>query len=61
MTNTLEFTTETIKVTVKKPCGHSVTMSYTHYTKRVITVNSPENSAAKLLVGLLREKELVNG
>jgi len=63
MTNTLEFITETIKVTVKKPCGHSVTMSYTHYTKRVITVSSPEKSAAKLLAGLdfELEKELVNG
>ena len=61
MTNTLEFITTTTKVTVKKPCGCTVAMSYTHYTKRVITVSSPENSAAKLLVGLLKEKELVNG
>ena len=42
MTNTLEFITTTTKVTVKKPCGCTVAMSYTHYTKRVITVSSPE-------------------
>jgi hypothetical protein len=61
MTNTLEFITETIKVTTKLPCGHSVTMSYTHYTKRVMTVSSPENFPEKLLMGLLKEKEMVNG
>jgi len=58
MTNTLEFITTTTKVTVKKPCGCTVAMSYTHYTKRVITVSSPEKSPESLAVELLREEEM---
>jgi len=58
MTNTLEYKTVTIRLTVKQPDGSFITLSHITYTKRVMTVSSPEKSPEKLLNELLKEREL---
>jgi hypothetical protein len=48
VTNTLKFTTTTIRITVKQPNGSFVTLSYTHYEKKIETISSPEISAERM-------------
>lgn len=48
MSNTLTFTTKTIRITVRQPNGSFITLSYTHYEKKIETVSSPEISAEKM-------------
>ena len=63
MIDVVSYEQSTIQVTTKLPDGQVVILSSTHYTKRVVTKLTRENSAAKLGAGLHfeLERELVNG
>jgi len=55
--NTSTHTTHITKIT-KTINGKVLTLSYVHYTKRVMTIGSPEKSPESLAVELLREGEM---